>query len=57
MSVVGFDALRALVRRVYVWRSHLDDGRRVGMEAAMRPQRTSHVRQYQFGMLSSFVER
>lgn len=50
--VIGFEDLLALVNRVYSWTSHLYKGRKVGMQAATTPNKTSHVRQYQFGMLS-----
>ena len=46
--------LLLFIKRVYSWRSHLYKGHRVGMQAATTPNKTSHVRQYQFGMLSPF---
>lgn len=54
MLVVGFDDLLPLVNRVYSSTIHLYNGRKVGMQAATTPNKTSHVRQYQFGMLSPF---
>ena len=56
-SVVGFEGLLLFVKRVYSSRSHLYKGRRVGMQAATTPNKTSHVRRYQFGRLSPFWRR
>ena len=50
--MVGFDDLLPLVKREYSSQSHLYKGRNVGMQAATTPNKTSQVRQYQFGMLS-----
>ena len=50
--MIGLEDLLPLVNRAYPWTSHLYKGRKVGMQAATTPNKTSHVRQYQFGMLS-----
>ena len=47
--VVVLVGLLPFVKRVYSWRSHLYKGRKVSMQAATTPNKTSHVRQYHFG--------
>lgn len=54
--VVGFDESLLVVKRLYSWTNHLYRGRNVGMQAVATPNKTSHVRQYQFGMLSHFCK-
>lgn len=56
-SMVGSEFLPLLVIRVYSWINHLYKGRKVGMQAAATPNKTSHVRQYQLGILSPCCNR